>query len=170
MRGHLHKPEIDFWPRLVQRPGPLPTFCWIWSGATKSNGYGNISVGGGCIRMTHRYAWFLTHGIWPTNHVLHDCDTPSCCNPAHLHVGNDLDNMREAKFRNRTAHGVGLPQHKLTESQVMQISFRYTNENISMRKLGKDYQVGPQTVCDIVNRKRWGWLLAGTPAKPGDVI
>jgi hypothetical protein len=91
---------------------PEPTTgCHLWLG--KSDGrYGRFWIGSrldGTWRRSHRVAWELTHGPVPDGlHVLHRCDTPSCCNVAHLFIGTHDDNMADmaAKGRARTVNGV----------------------------------------------------------------
>lgn len=58
--------------------------CWQWTGATKSNGYGNFSASGKTV-MPHRYAWEATRGPIPQGLMLdHMCFNRKCCNPSHL--------------------------------------------------------------------------------------
>ena len=46
--------------------------------------------------------------------ALHTCDNPPCCNPAHLFLGDDVDNVadREAKGRGRASFGVDHYMHR----------------------------------------------------------
>ena len=71
-----------FWER-VDRSGE----CWLWMGA-KRTGYGATSFHRRNL-SAHILAWILTHGPVPkeTPRVLHSCDQPACCNPAHLYLG-----------------------------------------------------------------------------------
>lgn len=83
-----------------------PDACWEWAGARKgSQGYGEFGVN----RMpatAHRVAWELTHGPIPDGlFVLHRCDNPPCCNPAHLFLGTHQDNMADRDAKGRVAHG-----------------------------------------------------------------
>jgi hypothetical protein len=56
----------------------------------------------GKIIRAHRLAYQLTHGWIPsTVHVLHHCDNPSCCNPAHLFTGNQEDNNIDMTVKGR---------------------------------------------------------------------
>lgn len=47
---------------------------------------------------------------------------------------------------------------KLTKEKVIEIRRRYKNENISQKRLGKEYGVARRTIGDIVNKKTWRWL------------
>jgi hypothetical protein len=77
-----------FWARVAVAG---PDECWLWTGPpTKDGGYGQIRWvsldPNGPIR-THRVAWLLTHGEIPARmHLHHRCETPLCCNPAHLEL------------------------------------------------------------------------------------
>lgn len=77
--------------------------CWIWAGA-QSAGYGNIRVlWSGVWKTTKatRVMWFLTHGEWPTQFMLHSCDNPICVNPDHLSEGTGSDNKQQEITRGR---------------------------------------------------------------------
>ena len=80
----MAKPLVErFWEKVQKTDG-----CWPWAGVTaRSTGYGYIWAHGR-MNYAHRTAWLLTHGpilegLW----VLHHCDVPACCNPAHLFLG-----------------------------------------------------------------------------------
>lgn len=93
--------EERLWEK-IRKAGPDD--CWEWTRATAGFGYGIIRVGGtpGRLVMTHRLVWELTNGPIPDGLcVLHSCDNPPCCNPAHLHLGTKADNMRERRERGR---------------------------------------------------------------------
>jgi hypothetical protein len=78
--------------------------CLVFMGCRNSEGYGRITEGGhaGRIVYAHRVAWELVHGPIPEGLlVLHTCDNPPCCNPAHLRVGTHLENIQEMYDRKR---------------------------------------------------------------------
>jgi HNH endonuclease len=87
--------------RLVDRNGG-PDACWLWTGSTDAYGYGAISFGRSKKLKSHRVAWEIENGPIPVGQsILHRCDTPPCCNPAHLFVGSQGDNMRDAAAKGR---------------------------------------------------------------------
>lgn len=78
--------------------------CWIWEGSRNALGYGNIGRGGrGAGNVsTHRAAWELTYGSVPDGkYLLHSCDNPPCCNPAHLRLGTAVENNAEWMVRGK---------------------------------------------------------------------
>lgn len=79
--------------------------CWEWQGCRISYGYGRVRYDGK-TRFAHRVAWELTHGQIPDGLcVLHICDNPPCCNPAHLFLGTKADNNADKVSKNRQARG-----------------------------------------------------------------
>jgi hypothetical protein len=98
--------ETRFWSKVDQRG---PDECWEWTASRNQFGYGQIMLGaygtGGKARpfFAHRIAWELIHGPIETGlFVLHRCDNPPCVNPAHLFLGDQSDNMKDAHAKGRT--------------------------------------------------------------------
>lgn len=91
------------WKFMESRVVVTEAGCWEWQGARDRKGYGKTKIGGrrGIVYVAHRYAWLLEYGDPGKSCVLHDCDNPSCCNPAHLHLGTRQDNNREMRERGR---------------------------------------------------------------------
>src|ERR1039458_1003464 len=87
-----------------------PDAWWLWSGKGRAGSlhYGAlklpIALGGRRPELAHRVAFFLTHGHWAQN-TRHTCDTPLCCNPAHLIEGTQADNIHDCIQRNRARNG-----------------------------------------------------------------
>lgn len=95
-----------FWPK-VAKAGPGD--CWEWTGYRHKIGYGQLTVGGhrDCRPIgSHRVAWILTRGpIPPGMSILHQCDNRGCCNPAHMRLGTQAENMAD-RFT-RTGYTIG---------------------------------------------------------------
>ena len=78
--------------------------CWLWCGARTKDGYGILSAGrrGDPPLRAHRVAYELHYGPVPEGlHVLHTCDNPPCCNPAHLYAGTNAQNIADKVARGR---------------------------------------------------------------------
>jgi hypothetical protein len=59
----------------------------------------------GSVWKAHRVAWTLANGPIPAGmHVLHTCDNPPCCNPGHLWLGTQADNMADMARKGRTSN------------------------------------------------------------------
>ena len=89
--------EERFLAKVVKTDG-----CWKWIGATTSSGYGCIGLGRRRKLQAHRVSYELYVGEIPEGRmVLHRCDNPPCCNPDHLFIGTQTDNMRDAARKGR---------------------------------------------------------------------
>jgi hypothetical protein len=147
-----------FWAKVAKRG---PNDCWEWQGTRNAKGYGKVFVGSrsdGTNRKeyAHRIAWRLTHDSEPSPCVLHRCDNPPCCNPAHLFEGTYLDNMRDmaAKGRRRQGEPRRGERHqaaKLTESAVRRI----LESAASGASLALEYGVTKGLICAIRKRRTW---------------
>ena len=142
-----------FWSRVARSNSES---CWEWQGGKTPDGYGKA---GHKHRnyLAHRLAWELTFGPIPEGlQVLHRCDNPPCCNPAHLFLGTHADNMRDmaAKSR-RDSHGEKNNRAKLTVKQVLEIRERYIPDGSRNSVLAAEYGVCAATIGNVGKRETW---------------
>lgn len=68
--------------------------CWVWTKATWPTGYGAIRCADQTMEYTHRVAVELFHGPIPSDQqVDHLCRNRACCNPTHLEVVTQRENI-----------------------------------------------------------------------------
>lgn len=134
-----------------------PQDCWVWTRYKRPDGYGEFCLNGYAIRV-HRLAWFLTYGEIPNSlFVCHHCDNPACCNPQHLFLGTQLENMIDMKNKNRKVVPKG-EKHgsaKLTSSEVAEIRQLYLKGNVTQRELAIKFRVSHPVINNIINNKTW---------------
>jgi hypothetical protein len=157
------KPAVE---RVLDKVVAIPfAGCWVFMGATNSFGYGIVGSGGrgNPNDRAHRITYRHFKGEIPKGmFVCHTCDVPSCCNPDHLFLGTNQDNVNDMvrKKRNskppRNPHVVGSihPFAKLNESQVVEIRRLYVSGN-TQQFLAEIYGVARQTISKVVNNKRF---------------
>lgn len=80
--------------------------CWEWQGATSQKGYGRVKFSNRLL-SPHRVV-AVAAGIIPNinvlridQNILHSCDNPKCCNPAHLSAGSLAENMQDCARKGR---------------------------------------------------------------------
>lgn len=169
-----------FWTMVDQSGGPET--CWPWIGGKDDEGYGKVWLNGR-MWLTQRVAYELTNGPIPEGEghhgtcVLHHCDNPPCCNPAHLWLGTQIENMadRESKGRNRPlkgdqhyarlqperlVHGESHWCAKLTEADIPGI-FAASAAGEPQRAIARKLGVGRTAVRDVLARRTWRHVGGG---------
>jgi HNH endonuclease/NUMOD3 motif len=110
--------------------------CWEWIAGKQKDGYGAIRVtrrsDGKSVKLqAHRLSYMIYVGDIPINLlVLHSCDNPSCCNPLHLWIGNDRDNMQDKMAKGRS----GQTPESLNKLTTSWIGKKHTPETIAKMK------------------------------------
>lgn len=98
-------------------------------GRANGSGYGGATMAG-VARGAHRIAYTLTYGPIGNRYVLHHCDNRMCCNPAHLWLGTQRENLADMNAKGRGNHeakrhlGSAHGRAKLTEADVLAIRER----------------------------------------------
>lgn len=153
--------DRKFWDRVDSSAGPAE--CWPWTGARHERGYGLVRKAGVLCRA-HRWAIQA-----PTDlHVMHVCDNPPCCNPAHLRLGTHAENMADMARKGRSGSRstpTGEANHltAITDAQV--VGMRLLAEmGVDVQRLARWYGVHKATVQRIITgRSR---ATAGGPIRP----
>lgn len=92
----------DLWSRFEGKVSPEPNSgCWLWTGATDRNGYGQLRCDRKSRMATHISVEMSGRAIEAGQVVRHKCDNPACVNPGHLLTGTQADNMADMVSRGR---------------------------------------------------------------------
>ena len=131
--------------------------CWVYPNKPAVNGYIYLSIDNKKT-LSHRLFYRLFKGGIPKNSfVLHKCDNKRCCNPEHLFIGTQKDNMQDMISKNRQKfflkEGMEHPFRKINIDIVKKI--RKEHETKSFRELAKIYGLGKTTIEQIINKRIW---------------
>src|SRR5258706_4567526 len=101
----IHDRPGRFWKKVKRGKA---NECWEYQGAKQvRDGYGKVlwrSKPKKEWKQAHRIAWELTNGAIPDGSgvcVLHHCDNPPCCIPAHLFLGTRAANNADKVAKGR---------------------------------------------------------------------
>lgn len=175
--GHAAN-RFDYWKALevmwskIDRNGPGG--CWIWTRSTNNMGYGAMWIDRKPMVAIHRFMYQLAHGnIAADIFVLHKCDVPRCCNPAHLYLGTAADNGRDMAQRKRSMWGERGRHAKLTNAQALEIQARFwTNgkrgrlARNNSRELAREFGVKHFAILALVSGRSWKQLRAPKQVAP----
>lgn len=133
-----------------------PDECWPWTKSVDRDGYGMIGRrenGRTVMHKAHVVAFELEHGGPATANVLHKCNNPPCCNPAHLYEGSHSDNRRDCvdagRARNRPV---------LNAADVIALRAKFEDRRPTMKELADlatAHGVSPKTIENAVTGRTW---------------
>lgn len=139
--------------------------CWVWQLAKKkppSLPYGMMCVNEKMYRV-HVLMYTLTVGEVPTGQkVLHSCDNASCCNPTHLFLGTQNDNMQDRRNKGRAPKGEEHANSKLTEAQAIEILSR-VSKGARHEILIEEFKISKWALRDLIEGRRWSHLPRPEP-------
>lgn len=128
--------------------------CWVWTGAPRTDGYGQFRLDGKIIRP-HRFSYTVKFGAIPDGlFVCHSCDNRLCVNPDHLFLGTDSDNKADMYAKKRHVFGENHPNKKLSKEIVLAIRKKIA-EGVPQRKIAEMFQTQRSQVSLINSGKRW---------------
>lgn len=163
LRRRTESEDIEaFWQKV--KVGEVDK-CWEWQGSRGRTGYGfttwgerRIKRGSRSRRAAHRLSYIIHFGEIPEGlFVCHHCDNPPCCNPRHLFLGTNKDNMqdRHRKGRYNTAEkGTDRYNSKLTPELVRYIRQK-KSEGMSDQNLSREIGVSRMAIWFVRTGKRW---------------
>lgn len=131
--------------------------CWEWIGG-RSHGYGTVRVHevfGATPIYVHRLVYVLSNfqAIPESLMVCHHCDNPSCCNPEHLFLGTQKDNLHDMASKRRSCIGIKNGQCKLSVDDVESMR-RLAMAGEKQFKLAEKFGVSQAQVSRIVRGSR----------------
>lgn len=127
--------------------------CWIWTGIKQGSGklYGRVKHN----VSAHRFFYEFYNGKIPQGmNVCHRCDDPTCCNPNHLFLGTQKENVHDAMSKGRLPRGLTHGMAVLTEEKVLAIR----NDPRPQRAIARDYNLAQSHVWRIKHGLSWRHL------------
>lgn len=166
--------DVRFWARVKLG---AENECWEWTGACHTFGHGAVNVGvrpfewgeatlGPGNMVTSRVAWVLANrrNVPEGMVVMHSCDNPPCCNPAHLTLGTRLDNNQDCHRKGRYSRitrvrGEASYNAVLTKEIVVEVKRRLERGEYP-RAIAGSLGVSRYAVEAVRNGLTWQWVRA----------
>ena len=152
--------KVRFWSKVDKRS---ESECWNWVAKSLNQGYGYFRIGGrkGRYELAHRVAYRYTKGPIPKGEgyhgavIMHTCDNRLCCNPSHLRLGTQSDNVRDMDKKGRRVTvckaGEGHHMTTVTEQDIRDIR----NSPLSGSVLGLKYGYSRSAINSIKRGDTW---------------
>ncbi len=156
---------------LESRIEKMDSGCWEWNRSRRATikgkkGYGLVGINDPSKHNrtstgAHRIAWKIFKGPIPEGlMVLHKCDNRPCCNPDHLFLGTNQDNMDDMVKKGRSARTRGEKNGncKHSKSLIKAAISEYKPKLGIYRSLSQKYGIPYQTLYAAINGRNWKWL------------
>lgn len=153
-----------------------PDECWEWQAYRFPSGraglmYGRFGLDGKSV-TAHRVAYLLTRGAVADDlFVLHKCDNPPCCNPAHLFAGTARDNAADRDRKGRYIKGLSYrgPENaraKLTDTEIAEIRRTYVPHAITREMLAQRFSVSVSSIDHVLSGNTYQDSAPDAPLRP----
>ncbi len=137
-----------FWVKVNRRGSDD---CWLWTAGSSRHGYGVFrrTKERDGMDLAHRVSWTIANGEIPDGmSVLHHCDVKRCCNPAHLFLGTQADNMADMSSKGRHVGGRRLSWEDVADIRSL--------AGLAWQKdLASAFGVTRTNVTQIINGRTW---------------
>ena len=118
-----------------------PNGCWeVISHKPDSGGYGQYKKKRTHVLMYEKYQGEIPKGMV----VRHECDNPICCNPFHLVIGTQRDNIHDMLERNRCNDYI-----------TYELAKEIAEDTSTREEICKKYNVSKDIVNKIKSGKTW---------------
>lgn len=147
--------EERFWAKVDKSGGP--DACWNWKASVNPDGYGNFMWKN--EQRAHRVAWILTNGpISDGLSVLHEptrCNNRTCCNPAHLYLGTQFQNVHDMiKIGTKACIAGENHANSLLNTESI-IEIRKSYNKVPVGYLVSQFKVTVGTIRDVAKGRSW---------------
>lgn len=145
LRRFARKTDLQRFTKFIQLD--ILSGCWEWQGYVGSRGYGKF-WGGSRDYLSHRWIYEYYNDKIPKGLTIdHLCRNRLCCNPAHLEVVTNRENI---------LRGIGIPAQNARKTHCPK-GHGYTPENT---------YVDPRNcrhcrICELETRRRWRLRING---------
>lgn len=143
--------------RLIDQRGPDE--CWPYLGFIGTWGYGMFWLDSKNVNSS-RATYLLLVGEIPAGQVVcHKCDNPACCNPSHLWLGTQADNLSDCRKKGRARGGFqkGHPpagDHFIREHIAKLMRKLHEKHGVTLTDLGHLSGFDSSTVGKAVNKAK----------------
>lgn len=126
------------------------TSCWNWQLPYNERARNIYWKLGGKNVIPYRLVYELVHGVVLRSDqlILHSCDNRICCNPTHMRIGTNQENVDERQARER----FGLP-HNVVRAIKKLISLGVSDQTIADR-----YGLSRRHINSIRNGKAYSYV------------
>lgn len=143
---------------ILSRTEKSESGCWVWKGSVNNHGYGRIGSALKVLgeRAAHRISYRAFLGNIPRDKsVLHRCDLRRCCNPEHLFLGTQAENVQDmiSKSRHNPRYGEHNASSKLNRQSVSIIRSEWQSTTIS--ELARRFGVSRRAVSFVIKGVTW---------------
>lgn len=133
--------------------------CWGWKASINHRGYGTMRFKNKKMNA-HRVSWIIHTDIDPKDkNVCHSCDNRLCCNPKHLFLGTQQDNINDMmrKGRKKPLKGEKCPWAKLTEKDIHMMLALFEKGHTN-KSVGALFNIHGATAGEIKRGEIWGHI------------